>query len=88
MVVELEKTIKFMKQNKEGRWNQFMGFSDFEVSKVQRLIDWIKADTGFDKHKAMKNFYLFFSQHDERRGTDFLKTFPELKDFWEQCKNG
>jgi len=88
MVVELEKTIKFMKQNKEGRWNQFMGFSDFEVSKVQRLIDWINADTGFDKHKAMKNFYLFFSQHDEKRGTDFLKTFPELKDFWEKCKNG
>jgi len=88
MVVELEKTVKFMKQHKEGRWNQFMGFSDFEVSKVQRLIDWIKADTGFDRHKAMKNFYLFFSQHDERRGTDFLKTFPELKDFWEQCKNG
>lgn len=88
MVVELEKTIKFMKQHKEGRWNQFMGFSDFEVSKVQRLIDWIKSDTGFDRNKAMKNFYLFFSQHDERRGTDFLKTFPELKDFWEQCKNG
>lgn len=88
MIVELEKTITYMKTHKEGRWNQFMGFSDFEVSKVQRLIDWIKSDTGFDRNRAMKNFYLFFNQHDERRGTNFLKTFPEMKDFWNRCKNG
>lgn len=85
LVVELEAAIRFMKMNKEGRWNQFMGFSDFEVSKVQRLIDWINSDTGFDRAKAMNNFYLFFSQHDQRRGTDFLTTFPELTQFWIEC---
>lgn len=88
MVIELEKCIKFMKEHKEGRGNQFMGFKDFEISKIQRLIDWIKSDTGFDVQTARKNFYLFFDQYDERRGTNFLKVFPELKDFWEQCKNG
>jgi organic radical activating enzyme len=87
LVSELEKTIGFMLQNKEGRGNQFKGFKDFEISKVQRLIDWIKSDTGFDKESAMKNFYLFFREHDERRDTNFLNTFPELGRFWQQCKD-
>jgi organic radical activating enzyme len=86
MVTELERTVEFMKKNSETQWNEFKGFSDFEVSKVQRLIDWINSDTRFDKHKAMKNFYLFWSQHDSRRDTDFLNTFPELENFWNKCK--
>jgi hypothetical protein len=86
LITELEKTIKFMKKHAETRWNEFKGFSDFEVSKVQRLIDWIKSDTNFDRDLAMQNFYLFFSQHDSRRGTDFLNTFPELENYWKECE--
>jgi organic radical activating enzyme len=87
LVLELEKALEFMLENKEGKFNQFKGFSDFEVSKVQRLIDWIKLDTGFDVVKAKKDFYLFFSQHDDRRSTDFVNTFPELEYFWKECKD-
>lgn len=86
MIKKLEETIKYMKQHKEGHSNRFMGFKDFEVSKIQRLIDWIKSDTGFDIKSAKRDFYLFFSEHDQRRNTDFLKTFPELELFWDQCK--
>lgn len=86
MVKELERTIEFMKYNPETRWNEFKGFSDFEISKVQRLIDWIKSDTGFDKEKGMKNFWLFWTEHDRRRGTNFLNTFPELENFYENCR--
>ena len=32
------------------------------------------------------DFYRFFTEHDLRRTTDFLKTFPEMKDFWNECK--
>jgi hypothetical protein len=87
LVPELEKALAFMLEHKEGKFNQFKGFSDFEVSKVQRLIDWIRLDTGFDVVKAKKDFYLFFSQHDDRRGTDFVNTFPELEYFWKECKD-
>ncbi len=31
------------------------------------------------------NFGTFFKAHDERRGTDFVKTFPELADFYNDC---
>jgi len=86
MVGELERAMEFMKANEEGEHNRFKGFKDFEISKVQRLIDWVKNDSKFDRTTAMKNFYLFFSQHDERRGTDFLNTFPELTDFWNTCE--
>ena len=33
-----------------------------------------------------RNFYRMFSEHDKRRGTDFVKTFPELENFWNMCK--
>jgi hypothetical protein len=32
------------------------------------------------------DFYLFFVEHDKRRGTNFLETFPEMKGFWNKCK--
>ena len=86
LVSELETSLEFMKDNPETRWNEFKGFSDFEVSKVQRLIDWIKLNGSFNQELAKKNFYLFFSQHDSRRGTNFLNTFPELENFWKECK--
>ena len=32
------------------------------------------------------DFYRFFSEHDRRRGTNFLTTFPEMSSFWQQCE--
>jgi hypothetical protein len=87
LVSELERTIEFMKYNPETKWNEFKGFSDFEISKVQRLIDWIKSNTGFNSELAKANFYLFFSQQDKRQGTNFLNTFPELETFWKECED-
>jgi hypothetical protein len=33
------------------------------------------------------NFYKFVNEHDKRRGTNFLETFPEYKEFYDSCKN-
>jgi sulfatase maturation enzyme AslB (radical SAM superfamily) len=87
MVTELEKAKEYMLENTEGLFNHHKGFKDFEVSKVQRLIDWIKQESNFDKNKSMKNFYLFFTEQDKRRDTNFVNTFPELTDFWNNCKD-
>ena len=32
------------------------------------------------------DFYRFFNEHDRRRNTDFIKTFPDMKTWWEECK--
>jgi len=29
---------------------------------------------------------LFVDEHDKRRGTDFLDTFPEMEEFYRMCK--
>jgi organic radical activating enzyme len=64
-----------------------IGYSDVEVQKVKRIYDWMVAPQ--DPMQQMKNrysFYKFFSEHDVRRGTDFVKTFPELEEFYNFCK--
>jgi len=87
MIIELETAKTYMLENTEGLFNHHKGFKDFEVSKVQRLIDWIKQESNFDKNKAMKNFYMFFTEQDRRRNTNFVNTFPELTNFWNNCKD-
>ena len=86
MLHVLEESCEFMKQNIETDKNKYKGFKDFEVSKMQRLIDWIKNPTKYDRISAMKDFYLYFSQIDERNNSDILKTFPEIENFWKQCQ--
>lgn len=85
MVSELEHTLTFMQAHKETWGTRFKGFKDFEIDKVQRLIDWIKGSI-FDNETALKNFYLYFKEHDKRRGTDFCQIFPELNMLWEKSK--
>lgn len=86
MIPELEKSIEFMKQNIETKSTHYKGFQDFEISKIQRLIDWIKVDNGYDRELSMKNFFLFWKEIDRRRNTNFLDVFPELEFFWKKCE--
>ena len=37
--------------------------------------------------KAKKNFYLYFKEHDRRRGTYLNDMFPELKQFIKECRD-
>jgi hypothetical protein len=32
-----------------------------------------------------KDFIRFINEHDRRRGTNFLKIFPEMEDFYNYC---
>ena len=45
--------------------------------------------SSFDSEQLKKqryNFGKYFEAHDNRRGTSFKRTFPELADFFEECK--
>jgi len=64
----------------------FQGFKDYELSRLDRDIAWMRAGQGQDHSAAKADFYRFFSEHDRRRGTDFLKTFPEMKSWWAECE--
>jgi hypothetical protein len=72
------------------RWTEtaedpFHGFKDYELARLDRDIAWMRAGQGQDHSVAKADFYRFFLEHDRRRGTDFLKTFPEMKSWWAEC---
>ena len=64
-----------------------VGYSDIEIQKIKRTYDWMIAPQDEELlNKRRSNFYRYFEAHDGRRGTNFLKTFPEFKDFYNECK--
>jgi hypothetical protein len=61
-------------------------FKDFEIQKMLRNLAYWRKNKD-NAHKQKKNFYAFFSEHDRRRGTSFERTFPEMQEFWKECKS-
>ena len=88
-VDELETVWAFMLKNAETETVQFQGFKDYEIARLDRDIAWMRDGQKLDKEYLDRNkadFYRFFVEHDRRRGTDFLKTFPEMATWWQECE--
>ena len=65
-----------------------LGFEGAELEKMRRIIQWSEEPVEAEKLRRLrKNFYRYFSELDRRRGTDFLKTFPEMRNFWNECQS-
>jgi len=67
----------------------FKGFKDYELARLDRDIAWMRDGQKLDPAYLNKNkadFWKFFNEHDKRRGTDFLTTFPEMSEWWQQCQ--
>ena len=61
------------------------GFLDSEVQKIIRLYDWaITNDNNLETNRI--DFVKFVDEHDRRRGTNFLQTFPEMEEFYHKIK--
>jgi hypothetical protein len=63
------------------------GFTDIEISKVNRIYDWMmikENDRTINTNR--RDFKIFVDEHDKRRGTNFIKTFPEFEDFYNKIK--
>jgi hypothetical protein len=55
-------------------------FTDMEISKLERIFDWLRSKN--DRKQLLrdkKDFGIFFREHDKRRNTNFLETFPLLE---------
>jgi organic radical activating enzyme len=76
----LLKQVEYMKANHcSGK-----GFQEWEIAKLERIQYLIKEDP---EQVWLKDFGLFFDEHDNRRGTNFLETFPELTKLYNYCKS-
>jgi len=58
-----------------------------EVNQVKRLIDYLDIvktphSEAFEMPKLLNDFKEFYKQYDERRNKDFVKTFPELEEWY------
>ena len=84
----LEEAIQFMESHKANEdYVDYRGFKDFEIAKAKRNLDLMKKE--LPQQELIRNradFYKFFTEHDRRRHTNFLATFPEMINFWQQCE--
>ena len=79
----------WMASRAETEHTRFQGFKDYEIARLDRDIAWMRNGQQLDSaylDRSRADFYRFFSEHDRRRGTDFLKTFPEMSAWWRQCE--
>ena len=58
-----------------------------EGAQIQRLIDYLDVvktphSEAFELDKLRNDFKQFYSQYDQRRSKDFVKTFPALADWY------
>ncbi len=84
----LEEAWAFMMSKIEKPETPFNGFKDYELSKLQRVIDYMQEGCKLDPEYVKlqrANFYKFFNEHDRRRNTNFEMSFPEMTEFWNTC---
>lgn len=89
LIEELKSALDFMKQHEQGEdyLDTFEGFKPHEILKLERNIDIIEQRLSSDQVSKNKiQFYQFIKQYDKRKGTDFLSTFPSLKDYYLDCQ--
>jgi len=64
-------------------------FSNLEYEKFLRVVKYMETTvyTPEKLKEGKRDFFKWFTEYDRRRGTNFLLTFPDLKDFYNNCKN-
>ena len=82
---KLETVLEWMQQNPDN--GKFRGFKDYEIQRLRRDIDWMRQrpnEPVLQQNKA--DFYRFFTEADRRHNTNFLEVFPEMREFWLECR--
>ena len=85
---QLEQLWAWMLGQIETDTDPFHGFKDYEIARLDRDIAWMRNGQQLDPayiNQQKADFYRFFNEHDRRRGTDFLKIFPEMSAWWKEC---
>jgi len=81
----MKKHLQFMAANLDDA--DRYKFSILEYEKFRRVVDYM-ASTNYTVEKlkeGRRDFYNWFTEYDRRRGLDFVKTFPELEEFYYDC---
>ena len=85
--------VTFMCENLEHKdWygTANRGFSLAEAEKLKRIYSMVKDSTSNPNEwlpNNRKDFIIFVDEHDKRRGTNFLETFPEFEYLYRKWKS-
>jgi hypothetical protein len=62
-------------------------FNDLEYAKFERVVKYMESAiyTPEKLLEGKRDFFNWFTEYDRRRGTNFVKTFPELEEFYFGC---
>ena len=85
---KLEEVWVYMMKNLETEERRFKGFKDYELQRLDRDIAWMREGQKLDPDYVKRqraDWFRFFDEHDRRRGTRFLKVFPEMVEWWADC---
>ena len=76
---------QFLEHNRQS--NLEIGFDMVEILKFERVYEIFMAPrVQFIEADGRRQFYMFVTEHDQRRDCDFLETFPEYASFWTKCR--
>lgn len=82
--------VKFVYSYLETSDTVYRGFDSHEVERMKRIYEMFlnhPKDVNKEQNRIKrKDFVSFVDEHDRRRGTDFLETFPEMTEFYYHCK--
>lgn len=82
----MQQHLAFIKDNLDDK--DRTKFSELEYEKFRRVVDYMDS-TNYNAEKlkeGRRDFFNWFTEYDRRRGTDFTKTFPELENFYYDCR--
>lgn len=82
----MKESLKFMEDNVDD--NASDKFTSVEFEKFKRVVDYMES-TNYTREKLIegrRDFYNWFTAMDQRRGTNFLETFPEMEAFYKLCE--
>lgn len=84
---QVQDLVQFVADNHSRKLKKRWGFFDFENVKMARTLQWMQSPLPAHRLAFERAaFYRYFQAHDLRRNTNFLATFPEMADFWEECR--
>ena len=87
---QIEDQVTFMYRNQEQiQWPPLCGYGFYwhEINRMERLY-YVARDERIDGRELAtrrKDFAIFVDEHDKRRGTNFVETFPEMEEFYRMC---
>jgi hypothetical protein len=78
--------LNFIKNNLDDK--DRAKFSELEFEKFKRVVHYMET-TKYTEEKVKegkKDFFNWFNEYDNRRGTNLLTTFPLLTEFYNECR--